>query len=49
MELELAGETISPNDLLIAAHALAVDATLATTNVLEFSRVSGLLVENWLA
>ena len=49
MELELAGNTITPHDLLIAAHALAVDATLATTNVSQFSRVSGLRVENWLA
>ncbi|MDT8364767.1 MAG: type II toxin-antitoxin system VapC family toxin [Nitrosomonas sp.] len=39
---------IGPNDLLIAAHALANDPTVITTNVGEFSRVPGLKVENWL-
>ncbi|WP_309084800.1 type II toxin-antitoxin system VapC family toxin [Chelativorans sp.] len=48
LELERRGEIIGPNDLLIAAHALAVDATLVTDNVKEFSRVPGLRVENWL-
>ena len=31
----------------IAAHALAIDATLVTNNVKHFSRVHGLRVENW--
>ena len=39
---------IGPNDLLIAAHALANDLTVITANVGEFSRVPGLKVENWL-
>jgi tRNA(fMet)-specific endonuclease VapC len=39
---------IGPNDLLIAAHALASDLTVVTANVGEFSRVPGLKVENWL-
>ncbi|REJ75132.1 MAG: type II toxin-antitoxin system VapC family toxin [Acidobacteria bacterium] len=43
------GMTIGPNDLLIAAHALAADLTVVTANVGEFSRVPGLAVENWLA
>jgi tRNA(fMet)-specific endonuclease VapC len=48
-ELELAGRPIGGNDLLIAAHARALDAKLVTANVDEFMRVSGLAVENWLA
>tara|TARA_B100001778_G_scaffold316350_1_gene303181 strand:+ start:594 stop:983 length:390 start_codon:yes stop_codon:yes gene_type:complete len=47
-ELEAAGTPIGPNDLLIAAHALAVDAVLVTANTREFLRVPGLQVENWL-
>ena len=42
------GTPIGPNDLLIAAHALANDLTVVTANIGEFSRVSGLKVENWL-
>ena len=34
---------------MIAAQALANGVVLVTDNVGEFSRVSGLLVENWLA
>ena len=39
---------IGPNDTLIAAHALALGATLVTDNETEFRRVPGLQVENWL-
>lgn len=42
------GTPIGPNDLLIAAHALALDLTVVTGNVREFLRVPGLKVENWL-
>jgi len=42
------GTPIGPNDLLIAAHALSADLTVATANVTESSRVPGLKVENWL-
>ena len=42
------GTPIGPNDLLIAAHAIASDLTVVTANVGEFSRVPGLKVENWL-
>ena len=42
------GRNIGPNDLWIAAHALALDATLVTANESEFSRVPGLKIENWL-
>ena len=47
--LEQAGTPIGANDLLIAAHAIALDATLVTANEREFSRVPGLRVENWAA
>lgn len=46
--LEASGTPIGPNDLLIAAHSLALDLTLVTANTTEFSRVRGLPVENWL-
>lgn len=42
------GRIIGPNDIWIAAHALALDLTLVTANIREFSRVPGLSVENWL-
>ncbi|MFB2564498.1 type II toxin-antitoxin system VapC family toxin [Rhizobium sp. IMFF44] len=47
-ELEVAGKPIGPNDLLIAAHAHAVEAVLVTANIGEFRRVRDLRVENWL-
>lgn len=46
--LERAGTPISANDMLIAAHALALGATLVTDNEREFARVEGLRLENWL-
>lgn len=48
-ELERKGMPIGANDLFIAAHALALDATLVTANEREFRRVPGLRVENWAA
>jgi tRNA(fMet)-specific endonuclease VapC len=45
--LEATGTPIGANDMLIAAHALALDATLVTANEREFRRVPGLMVENW--
>ncbi len=47
-ELEAAGRPIGSNDLLIAAHARALAATVVTANVGEFRRVPGMNVENWL-
>ena len=47
-QLERTGQSIGPNDMLIAAQALQEAATLVTANVGEFSRVPGLVVENWL-
>ncbi len=46
--LEAFGTPIGANDTLIAAHALAVGATLVTADA-AFSRVPGLLLENWLS
>jgi tRNA(fMet)-specific endonuclease VapC len=43
------GIPIGSNDLLIAAHTLALDLILVTDNVDEFARVPGLSFENWLA
>jgi len=45
--LESRGTPISHNDTLIAGHALSLRAVLITDNVREFSRVEGLLFENW--
>ncbi|WP_368360616.1 PIN domain-containing protein [Acidithiobacillus ferrooxidans] len=42
------GKPIGPNDLLIASHALALNAILVSANVDEFSRVPGLTVHHWL-
>lgn len=47
-DLERRGLPIGANDMLIAAHALAVGCTLVTDNEGEFSRVPGLKIENWL-
>ena len=44
--LEAAGTPLGNLDTLIAAHALATDATLVT-NDRAFTRVPGLVVENW--
>jgi len=46
--LERRGEPTGPNDMLIAAQALALDLTVVSANVNEFMRVPRLLVENWL-
>ena len=45
--LERIGRPIGRNDLLIAAHARALGATLVTNNVGEFQRVPDLAVEDW--
>jgi tRNA(fMet)-specific endonuclease VapC len=46
-ELENKGATIGSMDLLIAAHALALDATLVSNNLAHFSRVTSLKTANW--
>jgi hypothetical protein len=45
--LASAGTPIGPNDLLIAAIALANGLTLVTLNTTEFSRIPGLTIEDW--
>ena len=45
--LEKMGQPIGINDLHIAAHARSNGLTLITHNMLEFERVPGLLLENW--
>jgi tRNA(fMet)-specific endonuclease VapC len=47
--LEAAGTPIGPLDLLIAAQARSLGATLVTANVKEFRRVKGLKVLAWKA
>ena len=46
--LEAGGKVIGANDMLIAAHALALGCTLVTDNEREFARVPGLEIVNWL-
>jgi tRNA(fMet)-specific endonuclease VapC len=45
--LEQAGQLTGPNDLLIAAIAIAHQVTLVTHNTREFQRVEGLQVDDW--
>ena len=46
-QLENQGKLIGPNDLLIAATALAHGAVLVTNNCSEFKRVPNLEIESW--
>ena len=46
-QLEKAGTPIGPNDLLIAAIAVANNLTLVTHNTREFSRIAMLPCEDW--
>ena len=46
-DLAQQGKPIGPNDLIIAAIALANDCILVTHNTREFSRVAGLSLEDW--
>ncbi len=45
--LEVAGKTIGPLDLLIAAQARSLGAVLVTANSREFKRVKGLKLQAW--
>jgi tRNA(fMet)-specific endonuclease VapC len=47
LQLEKVGRPIGERDLLIAATATSRRLTVVTHNVREFSRVSGLKVEDW--
>lgn len=46
-QLAAAGTPIGAYDLLIAAHARSLGATLVSHNQREFSRVPDLLLEDW--
>lgn len=46
-ELSAIGKPIGANDFIIASIALANNVTLVSHNTREFSRVSGLLLEDW--
>jgi predicted nucleic acid-binding protein len=41
------GQPIGPNDLMIATIAKVNGLTVVTHNTAEFSRVPGLMVEDW--
>jgi len=45
--LEKKGNIIGANDLLIASHALSLEAVLVTNNTREFERVEKLVLEDW--
>ena len=45
--LERRGTRIEDFDAAIAAHALALDATLVTANLDHMTRVAGLRIEDW--
>ena len=45
--LDKTGKTIGVMDALIAANAITEDCTLVTNNVSHFSRIPGLMFENW--
>ncbi len=47
--LEKADTPIGPNDMIIAAHAMALDLILISANMREFSRIPDLKTDNWLA
>jgi len=46
-KLKRTGALIGERDTFIAAHALALGLTLATSNTKEFGRVEGLVLEDW--
>jgi len=46
-DLTARGLLIGGNDMLIAAIALTKGCTLVTHNTAEFSRVIGLIIEDW--
>ena len=47
-DLENAGRPIGPLDTQIGAHAQSLGAVLVTDNTVEFRRIKGLKIENWL-
>jgi tRNA(fMet)-specific endonuclease VapC len=47
-DLKNKGSMIGSNDLMIAAHARSIGATVVTNNTKDFARVKGLVVANWM-
>ncbi len=47
-DLKKKGQQLGSNDLMIAAHARSMGAVIVTNNVKDFSKVKGLMVENWM-
>ena len=47
-EMRKTDKTIGMEDALIAASAMMNQCIMVTTNVLHFSRIQGLTVENWI-
>lgn len=47
-ELKKTGLQIGAMDMMIAAHALSLDAVLVTNNIKHFGRVPRLKLENWI-
>ena len=48
-DLKKRGQLIGANDLLIAAHARSLGATIVTNNAKDFKRVKQLSVANWMS
>ncbi|MFI4937639.1 MAG: type II toxin-antitoxin system VapC family toxin [Candidatus Berkiellales bacterium] len=48
-ELERTGKPIGSMDMMIAAHALAMNVVLVTNNEKEFVRIKGIQLENWVS
>jgi tRNA(fMet)-specific endonuclease VapC len=48
-ELERTGQLIGSMDMLIAAHAISLDAILVTNNLREFQRIHELTLEDWIS
>lgn len=46
-EMEIKGEVIGPNDMLIASIVKFHDGILITNNTKEFKRIKGLKLDNW--
>lgn len=46
-QLERDGTPVGAMDMLIAAHARSVDATLVTNNTRDFERIRGLNIADW--
>lgn len=46
-DLDKKGTPIDSLDMMIAGHAMSMGYAVVTNNVKEFSRVQGLILENW--